>query len=137
MRFWPLVFAMVTRGARMIQASTPLAVWWWEKFLNLTASLVTQTTHMLVEISKETGGSRGLQVTLHQFFGLHTNSFLSHCYVSCIFMQHCVKTSLGPVTDLIVARDRCRHTQPATEWLARTILSLICALLAEIRSSLL
>jgi hypothetical protein len=128
---------MATRGARVIQASTPLAVWWWETFINLTASLVMQLCTCWGGISKRIGGSRVFASNpLHQFFGTTHKLFLSHCCVSCIFLQHCIKTSLGPVTDLIVTRDRCRCTQPATEWLARIILLLVCVLPTKIQSSL-
>ncbi len=130
------VCATATKGARVIQVSTPLDVGWWETFINLTASLVMQLCSCWWGFPKEHKGAGCLQVTLHQFFNTTHKLFLSHCFVSCIFLQHCIKTSLGPVTDLIVARDRCRCTQPATEWLARTILFLVSALLMEIQSSL-
>jgi hypothetical protein len=72
------------------------------------------TMHTLVGISKGTGGSRVFASNPAPVFGTTHKLFLSHCYVSCNFLQHCIKTSLGPVTDLIAARDRRRRTQPAT-----------------------
>jgi hypothetical protein len=63
-------------------------------------------------ISKGTGGSRGLQITLHQFFGTTHKLFVEPFYVSRIFMQHCVKMSLGPVTDLSNLQ-LLTHNQPS------------------------
>ena len=68
------VCATATRGACVIQASTSLAIWWWEHDLNLTASLVTQTTHTLVGISKGTGGSRVFASNPAPVFWHHTQT---------------------------------------------------------------